>query len=120
MAQCWIVSSIANTFLSRRAGDGCGAAAPLVGYRYKCSKCPNHDLCEACFDEFGRGIVTNKLNEQKLSPNVKDHAFKMHKDKSFKPLVKSSGPVVAAVKKPKPNDPCSCGSGKKAKKCCHA
>jgi uncharacterized protein YchJ len=33
-------------------------------------------------------------------------------------LVKQVGPTVAAVKKPKPNEPCSCGSGKKFKKCC--
>jgi hypothetical protein len=91
-----------------------------VGYRYKCSKCANHDVCEACYDDFCKGVVNNKLNEQKLSSDVNDHAFKMWKDKSYKGLIKtaSSGPTQASSKKCKPNDPCSCGSGKKFKKCC--
>ena len=101
--------------------DGCGAASPLVGYRYKCSKCPNHDVCEQCFDAWagGTGVMTNELNQQKLSSDPKDHVFKVYKDKSFKGLVKSGGgPTLAAAKKTKPNDPCTCGSGKKFKKCC--
>ena len=39
----------------------------------------------------------------------------------FKPLVRGkSTPSVKAVKGAKPNDPCTCGSGKKYKKCCGA
>ena len=67
-------------------GDGCGASAPLIGYRYKCSKCPNHDICEQCFDAWagGTGVITNKLSEQKLSSDPKEHNFKVHKDKNYK------------------------------------
>jgi len=31
--------------------DGCGAK-PITGVRYKCSQCPNFDLCERCIDRF--------------------------------------------------------------------
>lgn len=70
----------------RFPGDGCGASAPLIGYRYKCSKCPNHDICEQCFDAWagGTGVITNKLSEQKLSSDPKEHNFKVHKDKNYK------------------------------------
>mmetsp|Transcript_2224 Transcript_2224/g.4584 ORF Transcript_2224/g.4584 Transcript_2224/m.4584 type:complete len:169 (+) Transcript_2224:73-579(+) len=104
--------------------DGCGAKAPLIGYRYHCSKCANHDVCENCFDAWdnGKGIISNNLAEQKLSADPADHSFKVYKDKGFKALVKAgaSGPTQASAKKLKPNDPCSCGSGKKYKKCCSA
>eukprot|EP00615_Pteridomonas_danica_P011257 CAMPEP_0114359174 /NCGR_PEP_ID=MMETSP0101-20121206/22818_1 /TAXON_ID=38822 ORGANISM="Pteridomonas danica, Strain PT" /NCGR_SAMPLE_ID=MMETSP0101 /ASSEMBLY_ACC=CAM_ASM_000211 /LENGTH=159 /DNA_ID=CAMNT_0001502583 /DNA_START=12 /DNA_END=491 /DNA_ORIENTATION=+ len=98
--------------------DGCGAA-PLVGYRYHCSKCANHDVCESCFDLWGngKGEIDNQLGGQKLSIDPADHSFKVYRDKSFKSLVKGvkQEPVV---KKTKPNEPCPCGSGKKYKKCC--
>ena len=29
--------------------DGCGTG-PIVGYRYKCKRCQNHDICESCYD----------------------------------------------------------------------
>ena len=98
--------------------DGCGAS-PLVGYRYHCLKCSNHDVCETCYDKWagGTGVVTNDLRSQAISANPADHSFKMHKDSSFKPLVKGAGAKVV-TKKTKPNDPCPCGSGKKYKKCC--
>jgi hypothetical protein len=109
------------TFLSE-LGDGCGAKAPLIGYRYHCSKCANHDVCENCFEAWGNGTgtITNNLAEQKLSTDPADHNFKVYTDKGFKALVKTAagGPTQASAKKPKPNDPCSCGSGKKYKKCC--
>ena len=34
--------------------DGCGVG-PIVGYRYHCKSCPNHDVCENCFDASKRG-----------------------------------------------------------------
>mmetsp|Transcript_51160 Transcript_51160/g.69665 ORF Transcript_51160/g.69665 Transcript_51160/m.69665 type:complete len:175 (-) Transcript_51160:118-642(-) len=103
--------------------DGCGAKAPLIGYRYHCSKCANHDVCESCFDLWagGSGVIANNLAEQRLSNDPADHMFKPWKDKSFKPLVKAAGGgsmTMPSSKKPKPNEPCSCGSGKKYKKCC--
>ncbi|KAJ1461605.1 hypothetical protein M885DRAFT_418997, partial [Pelagophyceae sp. CCMP2097] len=100
--------------------DGCGVSAPLVGYRYRCKSCANHDVCENCHEQWagGKGTVSNALNQQKLSPNAADHTFKLHKDKGFKPLVKNAGVTKRNIVKVKPNDPCPCGSGKKAKKCC--
>jgi len=65
----------------------------------------------------GNGTVANALNQQKLSPDAKEHYFVMHKDKGFKPLVRGAG-AKAVAKKVKPNDPCDCGSGKKYKRCC--
>jgi hypothetical protein len=106
----------------KKIGDGCGAV-PMVGYRYHCSKCANHDVCETCYNAWdnGNGVLTNNLAQQKLSSDPKDHSFKVYKDNSFKSLVKSGGSKKQSepsAKKPKPNDPCSCGSGKKFKKCC--
>ena len=128
--------------------DGCGG--PVVGYRYKCSKCQNHDVCEGCYDTFRtHGVVTNNLSEQRLSSDPKDHNFKLFKgrvqlpdelcsnmlwcpvhdikpspscfrsDSTFKPLVKGAGGATKpSAKKVRPNDPCTCDSGKKYKKCC--
>ena len=66
--------------------DGCGVEAPLMGYRYKCKSCANHDICETCFKAWdgGKGTVANHLNQQKLSTNAADHTFAVHKDKGFK------------------------------------
>ena len=58
--------------------------------------------------------MANGLKKQVLSTNAADHSFSLYKDKAFKSLVK--GGATAATKaapKTKPNDPCSCGSGKK-------
>jgi hypothetical protein len=102
--------------------DGCGVV-PMVGYRYRCKSCANHDVCEMCWDAWGdgRGTMVNGLGKQTLSSNPADHSFKLYKDKSFKPLVKGgSAPKVKAAAKTKPNDPCTCASGKKFKKCCGA
>merc|ERR1719284_2251354 len=32
--------------------DGC-ATTPIFGYRYRCKQCPNHDICETCYDSWG-------------------------------------------------------------------
>ena len=90
-----------------------------MGYRYHCKSCANHDVCETCYIAWdgGKGTVSNTLNGQKLSPAAEDHSFVIHKDKGFKPLVRGAG-ASASKTKTKPNDPCTCGSGKKFKKCC--
>ena len=99
--------------------DGCGVG-PIVGYRYKCKDCPNHDICENCYDSFKtKGVMANGLGKQTISQKAGDHRFQLHKDKQFNPLVKkgaSTGPTEKSAPKVKPNDPCSCGSGKKVKK----
>ena len=45
--------------------DGCGAS-PIVGYRYRCKQCPNHDVCENCYDLWagGKGAMENGLKKQ--------------------------------------------------------
>ena len=98
--------------------DGCGVA-PIVGYRYRCRECANHDVCESCYDLFKSGTVSNGLGKQVISAKAEDHSFKLHKDKGFSSLVKKA-PEAAKPKaaKVKPNDPCPCGSKKKYKKCC--
>lgn len=100
--------------------DGCGVS-PVVGYRYKCKDCPNHDICENCYDGWAQGKMTNGLGKQVISSKVDDHRFELHKDKQFQGLVKKAGgagPTEKKEAKIKPNDPCTCGSGKKYKKCC--
>ena len=100
--------------------DGCGAA--IIGYRYKCKDCANHDTCENCYDEWTRGKVTNNLGKQVISSKAEDHRLCLHKDKNFSSLVKKPEGAAALTEKKaakvKPNDPCTCGSGKKYKKCC--
>jgi hypothetical protein len=41
---------------------------------------------EECCDAWagGTGIITNKLSEQKISSDPKEHNFKLHKDKNYK------------------------------------
>eukprot|EP00746_Dinoflagellata_sp_MGD_P141385 gnl/MRDRNA2_/MRDRNA2_74500_c0_seq2.p1 gnl/MRDRNA2_/MRDRNA2_74500_c0~~gnl/MRDRNA2_/MRDRNA2_74500_c0_seq2.p1 ORF type:complete len:207 (+),score=54.03 gnl/MRDRNA2_/MRDRNA2_74500_c0_seq2:72-623(+) len=98
--------------------DGCGEG-PLIGYRYRCKSCANHDVCESCYDLWagGKGTVKNNLGKQAVSKNAADHNFELYKDKGFKSLAKG-GEAKKVEKKQKPNEPCACGSGKKFKKCC--
>lgn len=42
-----------------------------------------------------------------------------HDDPDFSPAYPRQEPVRKAAPKPQPNAPCPCGSGKKAKRCCH-
>lgn len=112
-----------STYFGEHGGitcDGCGQS-PIVGYRYHCRDCANHDVCETCYDDWTKGRVKNQLGKQVVSLKAEDHRFKLHKDKAFSSLVKQkSGGESDAPKGPKvkPNEPCSCGSGKKYKKCC--
>lgn len=52
--------------------DGCGAV-PIVGYRYKCKDCANHDICETCYDAWAGGKMTNGLGKQVVSLKAEDH-----------------------------------------------
>ena len=61
--------------------DGCGVG-PIVGYRYKCKQCPNHDVCESCFDEFKKGNAVNGLAKQRISSDAADHTLELFKDKT--------------------------------------
>ena len=102
--------------------DGCASA--IVGYRYKCKDCANHDVCETCYDQWVAGKVTNSFGKQTISLKPEDHRLCLHKDKNFSSLVKKPDGdktlTEKKVAKTKPNDPCTCGSGKKYKKCCGA
>merc|ERR1719378_223521 len=99
--------------------DGCGTV-PIFGYRYRCKSCANHDICESCYDAWmgGKGVMTNGLAKQTISQNAADHYFNLFKDKGFKSLAKDTAATEKAPPKVKPNEPCSCGSGQKFKKCC--
>ena len=102
--------------------DGCGAR-PIEGFRYKCKNCENHDFCEACYDDWKKGTVnahTERVNP--VSKKADDHVWSVFVNpKEFKSSVSkgAGGATEAKAKKVKPNEPCDCGSGKKAKKCCH-
>jgi hypothetical protein len=70
--------------------------------------------------KFEKGVLphVNKLNP--LNRDVTAHAFQAYVDgKAFSAMAGSqkTQPKVSAGKM-KPNDPCSCGSAKKFKKCC--
>ncbi|CAK0845855.1 unnamed protein product [Prorocentrum cordatum] len=82
-----------------------------------CKSCSAHDICESCYDAWagGDGVMPNKLSMQVLSTNPADHSFKLHKDQTFKSVVKGDKTTVKSEPKLKPNDTCSCGSGKKYK-----
>ena len=103
--------------------DGCNVQ-PMVGYRWRCKNCANHDLCDACYDEFKNGkLVHANARRNPISTKLIDHTFFCWAEPGvFKPMVKqqgaASGPTKKKGKKLKPNDPCHCGSGKKLKKCC--
>ena len=40
---------------------------PIVGYRYRCKVCANHDFCENCYDKWAKGEVANGLKKQVIS-----------------------------------------------------
>jgi hypothetical protein len=74
---------------------------PIIGYRYRCKSCPNHDICEACYERWdgGKGSMANGLAKQTISLDPKDHDFYIHKERGFKPLVKTQGPTQKSEKK---------------------
>ena len=94
---------------------------PMVGLRYRCSVCPNHDFCETCYEDWRtKDVVPNGLGRKTISKDPKDHDFRLFKDRGFHPIRRAGAPVqqLRTGSKVKPNDPCPCGSGKKYKKCC--
>ena len=101
--------------------DGCGTV-PIVGYRWRCRSCKNHDLCDSCYEQFKGGKLPQSLDQQRcnpVSPRVEDHEFYVYAEQgSFSGMKGASGPTKKKEKKTKPNEPCPCGSGKKYKKCC--
>lgn len=94
----------------------------MVRRRYKCKNCPNHDFCEACFEDFGKGVLRDFTHRQNpVSKKLEDHSWEQYVNaKDFKSSVKQGDAGAAKTKKVKPNEPCTCGSGKKYKKCCGA
>merc|ERR1712166_71950 len=103
--------------------DGCGTE-PIVGYRWRCKTCANHDICDMCFEQVKAGVLPQLASQQRLNPvsaKLEDHEFFCFAEGGvFQAMAKggTTGPTVKQAKKVKPNDPCSCGSGKKFKKCC--
>jgi hypothetical protein len=47
--------------------DGCGVV-PIVGYRWRCRSCRNHDLCDNCYEEFKKGKLPQSLDQQRCNP----------------------------------------------------
>ena len=98
--------------------DGCGTD-PVMGYRWKCTKCGNHDLCDDCHEIFKSGVVPqgSHADAEPLSDRPQDHDFILFSDSTMK---SATGKVLTkdGIKKIKPNEPCYCGSNKKYKKCC--
>jgi preprotein translocase subunit SecA len=101
--------------------DGCGTV-PIVGYRWRCRSCKNHDLCDICYESFKGGKLPQSVDQQRcnpVSPRVEDHEFFAYAEQgSFSGMKGASGAPKVKTKKTKPNEPCPCGSGKKYKKCC--
>eukprot|EP01059_Diplonema_ambulator_P010935 TRINITY_DN20952_c0_g1_i1.p1 TRINITY_DN20952_c0_g1~~TRINITY_DN20952_c0_g1_i1.p1 ORF type:complete len:165 (+),score=68.73 TRINITY_DN20952_c0_g1_i1:48-497(+) len=97
--------------------DGCGCT-PVVGYRWHCTDCKNHDLCDGCHDKFKTGEFIHNNKQNAVSSNIGDHHFEAEAQlgAGFKPFSKEA--YNQKAKKVKPNEPCTCGSGKKYKKCC--
>lgn len=64
--------------------DGC-MCAPLVGWRFKCRSCPNHDICEECHEMFLDGTLRGNpemLRKNRISQKVEDHSFVPHAEKA--------------------------------------
>ena len=101
--------------------DGC-AVQPILGYRWRCRICKNHDLCDACYDVFkteGKLLHVNSRRNPISTIPDRHEFYALAEQGCFKGL--NSGPGGATrkpTKKIKPNEPCPCGSGKKYKKCC--
>mmetsp|Transcript_1101 Transcript_1101/g.1284 ORF Transcript_1101/g.1284 Transcript_1101/m.1284 type:complete len:151 (-) Transcript_1101:1418-1870(-) len=97
--------------------DGC-EVVPITGYRYSCTKCANHDLCEVCYESWEKGKLPHATN-QRLSLVASDHEWKLNRTSGFKSIgSNNTGATEKNAPKVKPNDVCHCGSGKKFKKCC--
>eukprot|EP00030_Apusomonadida_sp_AF-17_P004120 a505_211.p1 GENE.a505_211~~a505_211.p1 ORF type:complete len:143 (-),score=41.92 a505_211:64-465(-) len=99
--------------------DGC-AVSPIIGFRFKCTMCRNHDLCETCYESFENGELKHSNPRNTVSKELKDHAFQTYNDSDANFQRLASVKAVAVPKtstRVKPNDPCPCNSGKKAKKC---
>jgi len=100
--------------------DGCGQE-PMMGFRWKCVYCKNHDLCDTCHEAFLNGKLLHNNRRQTLSVRLVDHEFNVYTEKgSFEPMMKSSEKKkMVKKKKIKPNAKCPlCSSGRKYKKCC--
>ena len=55
--------------------DGC-SIVPIVGYRWRCRSCKNHDLCDNCYESFKKGKLPQSLDQQRCNPvssRVEDH-----------------------------------------------
>lgn len=100
--------------------DGCGVL-PIIGYRWRCRNCKNHDLCDSCYDVFKGGkLLHANARRNPVSMSLDHHEFFcLAEQGSFKGMSDNSS-VPKKTKKVKPNEPCPCGSGKKYKKCCRA
>ncbi|GBP13174.1 Sequestosome-1 [Eumeta japonica] len=77
-----IVCDVTVTSLSQNAGDAkllhvgvtCdGCEQPIIGYRYKCTQCPDFDLCSSCE---AAGLHPDHCMVRVPHPNMTRHALK--------------------------------------------
>ena len=124
-AQAAKAKAAANTLDPQKFGthlgitcDGCGIV-PIVGYRWRCRNCKNHDLCDTCIESFNNGkLLHTNGRRNPISPRLEDHEFDILAEPGiFKAMKGASGPTKKKKKKLKPNQPCPGGCGKKVKKC---
>ena len=55
--------------------DGCGTL-PIIGYRWRCRNCKNHDLCDACYEVFKGGkLLHENARRNPVSMSLDHHEF---------------------------------------------
>ena len=55
--------------------DGC-SVQPIVGYRWRCRMCKNHDLCDECYETFKGGKLLHANGRRNpVSMKLEHHEF---------------------------------------------
>ena len=82
--------------------DACGG--PVMGHRFNCAECRNHDLCSTCWEaEMRSGVVKqapNLARVNKISLKFGDHRYKCVAGDGFK-SIGGGAPPAPKVKKQK-------------------
>lgn len=78
-------------------------------------KYPNNFALATEFDEGLYGVV--RLKQGKIKVSLEDDESIERFSNDLWPIVHAP-PVIKAARTVRPNQPCPCGSGRKAKKCC--
>eukprot|EP00755_Sulcionema_specki_P005857 Sspe_Gene.33940::Locus_16516_Transcript_1_1_Confidence_1.000_Length_641::g.33940::m.33940 len=54
--------------------DGCGAV-PVVGFRWHCKNCKNHDLCDTCHSSWKGGVLPHNNKANPVSTVAAHHSL---------------------------------------------